>query len=195
MTVKGEDKRSTILATALQLFNEQGVEQVGVREIARTLALRPGHVTYYFPDKDALVLELTTRLRALNDRVEMDSSIRSIEEFLARFERILRNHIAYRGLLLSMGRMMSALPKVKAQYRATQARRVAGLRACFRSLAETGELRPLARNDVDFLVSCCSLISRGWIAESLAAGFDLEARVDHYVAMLRMLMRLYGKER
>jgi AcrR family transcriptional regulator len=171
------------------------VEQVGVREIARALGMRPGHVTYYFPDKDALVLELTTQLRALNDNVKMDGSVRTVDEFMARFERILRNHIAYRGLLLSMGRMMSALPKVKAQYRATQAKRVASLRACFGSLAEAGELRPLARNDVDFLVSCCSLISRGWVAESLAAGFDLEARVSHYVALLRTLMRLYERDR
>ncbi|MBK6626583.1 MAG: TetR/AcrR family transcriptional regulator [Flavobacteriales bacterium] len=188
ITVKGEDKRERILAKALQLFNKHGVEHVAVRDIARALGMRPGHITYYFPDKESLVLELGLGLRALNDGVVPDGSVTSLEDFFERFERILRNHIAYRSLLLSMARLLSQLPKVKAQYRATQEKRQAALRACFRSLVAAGELRALSIAEEDYLISCCSLVSRGWIPETLAAGHDLEERVPHYNALVRKLI-------
>ena len=47
------------------------LEHVAVRDIARALNMRPGHITYYFADKETLVLELTAELRALNDGVEI----------------------------------------------------------------------------------------------------------------------------
>jgi len=188
ITVKGEDKRGRILAKALRLFNKHGVENVAVRDIARGLGMRPGHITYYFPDKEAMVLELTAELRALNDAVVPDGSVRSLDEFLARFEQALRNHIAYRSLLLSMARLLSQLPKVKAQYRATQEKRQADLRASFRSLVAAGEFRKLTIAEEDYLISCYSLISRGWIPETLAAGHDLEERIPHYNSLLRKVI-------
>ncbi|MBK7085045.1 MAG: TetR/AcrR family transcriptional regulator [Flavobacteriales bacterium] len=190
-TVKGEDRRARILTKALQLFNKHGVEHVAVRDIARALAMRPGHLTYYFPDKEALVLELNAELRALNDAVRIDGGIRTLNVFLERFERILRNHIAYRGLLLSMAWSLSALPKVRTLYRATQEKRQSGLRACLRALVSAGELRSLTTAEEDFLIACCSLISRGWIVESLAAGFELEERIPHYIALLNKLLLPY----
>lgn len=189
ITVKGEDKRGRILSKALQLFNKHGVEHVAVRDIARELAMRPGHITYYFPDKQSLVLELTAQLRALNDGVVPDGSVRSLDEFFARFEQVLRNHIAYRSLLLSMARLLSQLPRVKAQYRATQEKRQTDLRACFRALESAGDLRALSRGEEDYLVSCCSLVSRGWIPETLAAGYDLEERVGHYLDLVKRVMQ------
>lgn len=188
ITVKGEDKRARILSKALQLFNKHGVEHVAVRDIARALQMRPGHITYYFPDKESLVLELGLGLRVLNDGVVPNGSVRSLDEFFARFEQVLRNHIAYRSLLLSMARLLSQLPKVKAQYRATQEKRLADLRACFRAMIAAGELRKLTIAEEDYLISCCSLVSRGWIPETLAAGYDLGERIPHYLDMVRRLM-------
>ena len=41
--------REKILARALELYNEHGVEYVGVRELAKDLNLKGGNITYYFP--------------------------------------------------------------------------------------------------------------------------------------------------
>jgi len=191
ITVKGEDKRARILAKALHLFNKHGVEHVAVRDIARALNMRPGHITYYFPDKESLVLELSRSLRSLNDAAVPDGSIRSLADFHDRFEQILRNHIAYRSLLLSVARLLLQLPKVKAQYRATQEKRQADLRACFRTLVTAGDLRSLNSAEEDYLISCYSLISRGWIPETLAAGHDLEERIPHYKSLLRKVIEPY----
>ena len=44
-----------ILAKALEMFNERGIEYVGMRELAATLNIRVSNITYYFPTKDDLV--------------------------------------------------------------------------------------------------------------------------------------------
>ena len=191
ITVKGEDKRERILAKALQLFNKHGVEHVAVRDIARALGMRPGHITYYFPDKESLVIELSRSLHALNDAVVPDGTVRSLDEFFDRLQQVLRNHIAYRSLLLSMARLLSQLPRVKAQYRTTQEKRVDDLRASFRSMVAAGELRELTDEEEDHLISCCSLVARGWIPETLASGHDLDERIPHYIDMVRRIIAPY----
>ncbi|MBK6341656.1 MAG: TetR/AcrR family transcriptional regulator [Flavobacteriales bacterium] len=191
ITVKGEDKRERILAKALQLFNKHGVEHVAVRDIARALGMRPGHITYYFPDKESLVIELSRSLHALNDAVVPDGTVRSLDEFFDRLQQVLRNHIAYRSLLLSMARLLSQLPRVKAQYRTTQEKRLDDLRASFRSMVAAGELRELTDEEEDHLISCCSLVARGWIPETLASGHDLDERIPHYIDMVRRIIAPY----
>ncbi len=191
ITIKGEDNRERILAKALQLFNKHGVEHVAVRDIARALGMRPGHITYYFPDKESLVIELSRSLHALNDAVVPDGTVRSLDEFFDRLQQVLRNHIAYRSLLLSMARLLSQLPRVKAQYRTTQEKRVDDLRASFRSMVAAGELRELTDEEEDHLISCCSLVARGWIPETLASGHDLDERIPHYIDMVRRIIAPY----
>ncbi len=191
ITIKGEDNRARILAKALQLFNKHGVEHVAVRDIARALGMRPGHITYYFPDKESLVIELSRSLHALNDAVVPDGTVRSLDEFFDRLQQVLRNHIAYRSLLLSMARLLSQLPRVKAQYRTTQEKRVDDLRASFRSMVAAGELRELTDEEEDHLISCCSLVARGWIPETLASGHDLDERIPHYIDMVRRIIAPY----
>ncbi|MCB0793775.1 MAG: TetR/AcrR family transcriptional regulator [Flavobacteriales bacterium] len=191
ITVKGEAKREKILRKALQLFNRYGVERIGTREVARALKMRPGHVTYYFPDKDSLVLALGLELRALNDGVQLDGTVTSVDELLGRFEQVMRNHIAYRGLVLSMARVLSALPQTRAEYRVIQEGRLTGIRACLHGLIAAGQLVPLTLVQQEFLVSCISLISRGWVVESLAGGYDLEERIPHYLGLIQGLLWPY----
>ncbi|MCB0769647.1 MAG: TetR/AcrR family transcriptional regulator [Flavobacteriales bacterium] len=192
ITVKGEAKREKILRKALHLFNKYGVERIGTREVARALKMRAGHVTYYFPDKDSLVLALGLELRALNDGVQLDATVASVDELIVRFEQVMRNHIAYRGLVLSMARILSALAQTRAEYQSIQEGRLLGIRACLQGLVANGLLVPLTRVQQEFLVSCISLISRGWMVESLAGGYDLEERIPHYLGLIRGLLWTYS---
>lgn len=185
ITVKGEAKQQRILAKALELFNRDGIEHIGVREIAKALRMRPGHLTYYFPDKESLVLALGRDLGTANDGVYPDGSINRLSEFYSRFEAIMRNHVRFRCLLLSITWVLGQDKRFRDEYAARQEKRLEDLRACFRSLVATGELQALKRAEVDHLVACCSLISRGWVVESLAGGHDLEARIPHYLTLLQ----------
>lgn len=40
------------------MFNERGLEAVGVREISRELGMSPGNISYYFPSKNDLIIEI-----------------------------------------------------------------------------------------------------------------------------------------
>ncbi len=58
--------RDKILDKALEMFNERGIEYVGLRELASVLGIRVSNITYYFPTKDDLVYELSLELSKLN---------------------------------------------------------------------------------------------------------------------------------
>ncbi len=183
-TVKGERLREQILDAALALFNREGIEYVGVREIAAAMDMRPGHLTYYFASKEDLVLALAEGLRALNDRTVPAAETLTMRGFLDRFAQILHNHITYRCLLLSMPHLLTQWPKLTAFYQTTQAHRKDDLRTRLRALVRGGALRRLSPREMDYLVSCCSLISRGWLVECVASGHEPQTRVKHYVRLL-----------
>ncbi|HMQ75586.1 MAG TPA: TetR/AcrR family transcriptional regulator [Flavobacteriales bacterium] len=191
ITNKGREKRERILSTALDLFNRYGIEYVGVREIAKALHLRPGHLTYYFADKERIVLAIGQGLAAANDAIYPNGEVRSLAEFFRRFNALLSNHVQYRCLLTSITRALERDPQMRRGYAARQEQRMNDLRACFRALVAAGELRRLTKAEEDHLVASCSLISRGWVVEAVASGYDPADRIPHYLGMLRMIVAVY----
>ena len=94
-----------ILEHARAAFNERGVGNVGVRDIARELDLSPGNLSYHFPTKDELVIALVEEMHAQNtavvaaplvgpfDFAQLDAVIRNI------MRRDLENAWLYRDLV------------------------------------------------------------------------------------------------
>ena len=60
---KVSETEERIVTKALEMFNQSGVEYVGMRELAAALDMRVGNVTYYFPTKDDLVNRTFNRPR------------------------------------------------------------------------------------------------------------------------------------
>ena len=56
--VPTSDKRTALLAAALEVFSERGVDGVAVPEISRRAGVATGTIYRYFPSKEALVNEL-----------------------------------------------------------------------------------------------------------------------------------------
>ena len=54
-----EGNRLAILRAASELFCRQGVHAASISEIARTVKLSKGTVSYYYPSKDHLIYEVT----------------------------------------------------------------------------------------------------------------------------------------
>jgi TetR/AcrR family acrAB operon transcriptional repressor len=54
-----EDNRLSILSTAAGLFCHQGVHATSISDIAKTVKLSKGTVSYYYPSKDHLIYEVT----------------------------------------------------------------------------------------------------------------------------------------
>lgn len=54
--------RDKILLKAQELFNKKGLAQVSVRNICEELGISLGNYTYYFPDKQQIVVELYQKM-------------------------------------------------------------------------------------------------------------------------------------
>ncbi|QOY87658.1 TetR/AcrR family transcriptional regulator [Paludibaculum fermentans] len=60
-TPKSEETRQRILSAALKLFHDRGFEAATMRDIADEAGVATGAAYYYFPSKDAIVMEFYRR--------------------------------------------------------------------------------------------------------------------------------------
>ena len=83
--LKKNSTKEIIVQKAVEMFNEQGVEYVGVRELAKELGMKGGNITYYFPTKDDIVMEVSMRLGEENNKILQKRADLRISEFLGIF--------------------------------------------------------------------------------------------------------------
>lgn len=185
--------KEKILRRALELFNESGLTQVGVREIARSLEISVGNLSYHFPRKEDIVLALMEKLRAANERVYQDyfAGLPTLDRFLAALRRIFENQYRYRGVLIGHDEI-NQLIKKHFDYRAVEQRRRQFFHRIFQELAESGELN-LREGDIEFLISFMTLFGRFWLLEASISFADRsqEAIIDHYLGLIRQQLALF----
>src|SRR5438105_13251456 len=69
-TTKRRNVREDIYAAALASFERHGVRRTLMEDVAREAGVSRPTIYYYFPDKDALVLEVVVRqLREIHRRI------------------------------------------------------------------------------------------------------------------------------
>lgn len=194
MSKSEQTTREKILDRSLNLFNARGIEYVGLREIAATLDIRVGNITYYFPTKDDLVNELSLELNKANSVLMTDTRPESLETFIMKFTQIFQNHLKYRCLLLSLVHLMERNPRMAARYKKTQRDRNAVLRGNLEHLVEASFLNGQARVDLEFLVSTLALVVRFWISEAQVSyrHLDPQEQIRHYVSLIATLLFPYA---
>ncbi len=187
---KTQDK---IVSKALLMFNEKGIEYVGVRELAAELNMRVSNITYYFPTKDDLVNHLSLELNKLNSQVVVDDKDLTIESFLTMFQKVFLNHIKFRCLLLSFVHLIEQNKMISVRYKKTQDDRNATLRSNLKTLSKSGYLKIAYEKDTEFLVSTIALIVRFWISEATVSFSHLkpEEQINHYVSLIGHLLSPY----
>ncbi|WP_461093952.1 TetR/AcrR family transcriptional regulator [Spirosoma gilvum] len=182
------------MAKALELFNERGIEYVGLREVAAALGIRVGNLTYYFPTKDDLVNRLAQDLSSLNEGIGVDEPL-SLFSFLDRFRLVFTHHVQYRCLLLSIVHLMEQNKVLSDRYKETEKKRSSSIVANLVSLQESGYLAPQA--DLDFLVSVYSLTARFWLSEASVSYRHLSPseQITHYVSLLAKVVLPYATQK
>lgn len=193
---KGEETRERIFQLALEYFNRNGIEYVGIRELARELGLSPGNVSYYFPTKDDLVIEITRRLSAENTRlfqqVEKDLSLTSfIELFVSAFQ----NHHQFKCIFMSFVHLMKHYPAMGEGYTAIQQKRRSALTKDLLDLSKLGLLkRDLTKSEAERLTLIISHLARFWIqeAEVLLKAYTTERVIRHYAGLIAVTIEPYA---
>lgn len=180
--------RERIIDTALALFNERGLESVGMRDLARSLGIAPGNLTYHFPRKQDVVEAVMERLSERNSRTLGDPPVEDdLAAFLEAYRGVFRNQAEFRCLLLALVHVMRTYPDLHRRYAHTTTLRRTALAQRFAGLRDRGALaRDTSDADLARLVSTCSLISRFWLSEwTVDAPRDaLEDRIAHALSLL-----------
>jgi AcrR family transcriptional regulator len=104
-TPKSEETRQRILNAALKLFHDRGFEAATMRDIAEEAGVATGAAYYYFPSKDAIVMEFYRRSSAeMQPKIEaaLDNAT-GLEERLYQLIRVKWAHFApHRGVLRAL---------------------------------------------------------------------------------------------
>ena len=187
---------ANIVATALKLFNESGVEYVGMRELATSLGLRIGNLTYYFPTKDDLVNRLALELAEENNRIIVPLEDVTIEQFFEMLEKVFRNHLKYRCLMLSFVHIMKRNPLVAKRYSKVQTVRNAVWLTNIEALKKSRYISA-NKKEVEFLVSSIALIARFWISEAAVSFKDTteDEQIQYYLKMIARIFQPYATEK
>lgn len=183
-----------IIGKALELFNDKGIEYVGMRELASALNMRVGNLTYYFPTKDDLVYRLSTDLTVENSALIVADEQITMASFLAMLEAIFRNHFRYRCLLLSFVHLMQRNPLMAERYGKTEKMRRDIWKQNVTHLQKNGWLALKTQDDHDFLVSSIALIGRFWVSEAAISYAHLseQQQIRHYLELLARIFLPYA---
>ena len=183
-----EDTRRRLLETFRQLANDHGLEAIGARELARSLELSPGNVSYHFPRKEDLVRAAMGELRADNAAALSSLPVGdTVAAFLARLHVAMENQLRWRCIPRGIVHVVESFPELGAEYRATERARRDTLRDALVALRERGELdatfdEPAAAR----VVATCSLVARFWLSEQRLSFPDTPEAdlVPHYLALV-----------
>jgi AcrR family transcriptional regulator len=186
--------REKILDRALEMFNERGIEYVGLRELAAVLGIRVSNITYYFPTKDDLVHQLSQELSRRNSQIIVDNENITMKGFLDMMRRVFENHHHFRSLLRSFVHIMTQNKLVLASYKKTQEVRRSTIASNFRSLVANGYLKVENEDELKFLVSMLAMISRYWLSEVAVFSnhFSKEQQINQYLLMITNLVSPYA---
>ena len=186
--------REKIVTKALELFNARGIEYVGMRELAASIDLKLGNITYYFPTKEDLIHQLALDLSALNAGVWEEREQLSIPSFLDMIRQHFNNQVRYRCLLLSFVHLMGQYPKIAGRYGSVDQRRKITIEANLKKLMDRHYLKGLSATEIDFLVGQISLIARFWISEAAISYRQLSAaqQIEHYLTQIAHLLLPYS---
>lgn len=102
---KSEETRQRILGAALKLFHDRGFEAATMRDIAEEAGVATGAAYYYFPSKDAIVMEFYRQSSAeMQPKIEAAlDKVTGLEQRIYQLIRVKWDHFApHRGVLRAL---------------------------------------------------------------------------------------------
>jgi AcrR family transcriptional regulator len=189
--------RQAIISTAIDLFNERGVNHVGVRDIARALNMSPGNLSYHFKKKEdllAVILETYSQINA-GIRAEYRMESPHFGRFMHMFVRIFQNQYTHRGVLSEIVEVNRLLRTVSDEdYSSGQSTRVAEFTNLMIGLQRSGSMKQ-SEDALNETLRLLTLYGRFWIAEAfLNMKGESETIIEEYATLLAKLLRHYATD-
>jgi AcrR family transcriptional regulator len=180
-----KETRQRILDVALALFNEEGLNGIGFRDVARAAEMSVGNLAYHFPTKGDLVMALVTELHELNQRTifcALPEPFRLVTLYRSALA-VMRNMLVYRFVLLSYVDAVSTSPRLRAVEASLGRMRQERHRQMLEALIRCGDVDREAQARSEILYEQGSMISSGWLAAAALRGMPDEAAVLHFAKL------------
>lgn len=148
-------KRDLILATALDLFNEQGSHQVTTNHIAKALGISPGNLYYHFDNKEHIIRELLNQLiEKFNSLAHPEGHARAGLDVIVDTMKATGDLIfAYRFIYIELAALLARDPVFKTMYHKIKQKRFREFVQLFEFVSRTGAFRqPLAPDERDAVI-------------------------------------------
>lgn len=115
------DKTKTrIIEKAIELFNEHGYENVSMRDLANSLNISPGNLTYHFKKKTDILYEIIQILIKEHERRQFTPEI-TLSEFnaiLLSISEHQRKYVFYYRNFVELKKKYSRIAKMQADFKA-----------------------------------------------------------------------------
>lgn len=135
------DTKERLLDAALDLFNERGLRNVALQDVARACGMSPGNLAYHFPNREALLGALHERMA--DDIAARMADVRAQPTF-ANADRHLRAFLAfqdaYRFYFLDAVEILRAHPELGRALRERVAQQRQAIRATLDDAVAAGSL-------------------------------------------------------
>ncbi len=109
--------KEKILDTSIALFNERGLVNVSIRDIANELGISPGNLTYHFKNKSNIINDIYERI--VGERISLASQVKLIPSFAninAMLEPLLELFEKYRFFYLDILEVRRAYPEIAGKH-------------------------------------------------------------------------------
>jgi AcrR family transcriptional regulator len=185
--------REKIIEKALYLFNRDGIEYVGVRELAKELDMKGGNITYYFPTKDDLVREIALSLSALDTYMISDGGSISIVDFLDYYYTVFSGQYKYRSFFLSLPHLLIQNKALAEVYHKNQEERIGKVKQQLEALSKHQYIRSLNDIELQFFTETIIITGRFWIQDAVVdrnIPEDGNTVITQYVGRLKNMLTI-----
>lgn len=173
---------------AIELFNQSGMYKTGVREIARSLDISPGNLSYHFARKEDLLSAILDSYREQNDQIYTAyfSEEPGLGRYLGMIRQLLGNTYAHRGLFLGLDELRAILG-TEYDYKAVEEKRRSFLDRILGELEQAGDL-DFSTLDRASMIDFLAFFQRCWIMEAMISypHLDQAQIIDRYMRFIAL---------
>lgn len=163
-----DSRKQDIINRSIELFNAHGFHRVSIKDIADSLGISPGNLTYHFTRK-------TDLLAAIQQQMLDDSSIDIMPRgyiTLYHFEEIFRNYSEIQAKYYfyhnNLQYIFHTFPEITRNYKRITLRRFKDAKSLISYYIETGRLKPESDGiNYDHFIRTIWMVSVFWTAQEL----------------------------
>jgi AcrR family transcriptional regulator len=186
--------REHIKQVACELFNERGLATVTLRDVAQAMNRAYGNITYHFPNKEAIVLELyadmVLGLQGVSQQFDPKDNL--LKSILLAPKQTFALSLKYLFLFKDYLEILRHYPTIAEAAQQSNELRKQGLKKVFYALQAQGLLRSeLEDAHLDYLMELSGVMRTFFFVQLKTADYQSPTIESEYMAFVNRLLHPY----